>query len=119
MSLYRTGRIWRGKRCTTYLLVYGYYAKCLRENFLVQSNLRHRPSATSPERGYVSDHLHWNERKDGPWCFKDWDESILWGILDQQTEEVEDLKLFKTKAVTIFAVIQFAMAAIVFAQRFI
>ena len=34
-------------------------------------------------------------------------------------EEVEDLKLFKTKAVTIFAVIQFAMAAIVFAQRFI
>ena len=34
-------------------------------------------------------------------------------------EEVEDLKLFKTKAVTIFAVIQFAMVAIVFAQRFI
>ena len=34
-------------------------------------------------------------------------------------EEVEDLKLFKTKAVTIFAVIQFAMAAVVFAQRFI
>ena len=32
--------------------------------------------------------------------------------------EVEDLKLFKTKAVTIFAVVQFAMAAIVFAQRF-
>ncbi len=34
-------------------------------------------------------------------------------------EEVEDLKLFKTKAVTIFAVIQFAMAAVVFAQRFV
>ena len=33
--------------------------------------------------------------------------------------QVEELKLFKTKAVTIFAVIQFAMAAIVFAQRFI
>ena len=33
--------------------------------------------------------------------------------------QVEDLKLFKTKAVTIFAVVQFAMAAIVFAQRFI
>ncbi len=32
--------------------------------------------------------------------------------------EVEDLKLFKTKAVTIFAVVQFAMAAIVFLQRF-
>jgi uncharacterized coiled-coil DUF342 family protein len=34
-------------------------------------------------------------------------------------DEVEDLKLFKTKAVTIFAVVQFAMGAIVFAQRFI
>ena len=33
--------------------------------------------------------------------------------------QVEDLKLFKTKAVTIFAVVQFAMAAIVFAQRFL
>jgi predicted nuclease with TOPRIM domain len=32
--------------------------------------------------------------------------------------QVEDLKLFKTKAVTIFAVVQFAMAAIVFLQRF-
>ena len=32
--------------------------------------------------------------------------------------QVEELKLFKTKAVTIFAVVQFAMAAIVFAQRF-
>ncbi len=39
--------------------------------------------------------------------------------LEKLKEEVEDLKLFKTKAVTIFAVIQFAMAAIVFAQRFI
>ena len=39
--------------------------------------------------------------------------------LKELKEEVEDLKLFKTKAVTIFAVIQFAMAAIVFAQRFI
>ena len=33
--------------------------------------------------------------------------------------EVEELKLFRTKAVTIFAVIQFVMAAAVFAQRFI
>ena len=32
--------------------------------------------------------------------------------------EVEELKLFRTKAVTIFAVIQFVMAAVVFAQRF-
>jgi cyclopropane fatty-acyl-phospholipid synthase-like methyltransferase len=38
-------------------------------------------------------------------------------IKDLQVQ-VEDLKLFKTKAVTIFAVVQFAMAAIVFAQRF-
>tara|TARA_Y100000034_G_C6879369_1_gene402671 strand:- start:242 stop:565 length:324 start_codon:yes stop_codon:yes gene_type:complete len=34
-------------------------------------------------------------------------------------EEVEELKLFKTKAVTIFAVVQFAMGAIVFAMRFV
>ena len=39
--------------------------------------------------------------------------------LKELRDEVEDLKLFRTKAVTIFAVIQFAMAAIVFAQRFI
>ena len=32
--------------------------------------------------------------------------------------EVDDLKLFKTKAVTIFAVVQFAMAAIVFAEKY-
>jgi hypothetical protein len=34
-------------------------------------------------------------------------------------KEVEDLKLFKTKAVTIFAVVQFAMGAIVFAMKFL
>ena len=34
------------------------------------------------------------------------------------TKEVEELKLFKTKAITIFAVVQFAMAAIVFAMKF-
>jgi len=33
-------------------------------------------------------------------------------------QEVDELKLFKTKAVTIFAVVQFAMGAIVFAMRF-
>ena len=32
-------------------------------------------------------------------------------------DEVEELKLFKTKAVTIFAVIQFIMAVAVFAQK--
>lgn len=39
--------------------------------------------------------------------------------LEKLKIEVEDLKLFRTKAVTIFAVIQFIMAAVVFAQRFI
>ena len=39
--------------------------------------------------------------------------------LEKLKDEVEDLKLFRTKAVTIFAVIQFAMAVVVFAQRFI
>ena len=33
-------------------------------------------------------------------------------------KEVDELKQFKTKAVTIFAVVQFAMGAIVFAMRF-
>ena len=32
--------------------------------------------------------------------------------------EVEELKQFKTKAITIFAVVQFAMGAIVFAMKF-
>jgi hypothetical protein len=34
-------------------------------------------------------------------------------------KEVEGLKLFKTKAVTIFAVIQFAMALVLFLQKMI
>ena len=38
--------------------------------------------------------------------------------LRELIKEVEDLKHFKIKAITIFAVVQFAMAAIVFAQRF-
>jgi len=33
-------------------------------------------------------------------------------------KEVDELKQFKTKAITIFAVVQFAMGAIVFAMRF-
>ncbi len=32
-------------------------------------------------------------------------------------KEVEDLKLFKTKAVTIFAVVQFGMAAVIWALK--
>ena len=39
--------------------------------------------------------------------------------LQTALKEVEDLKMFKTKAVTIFAVVQFAMGAIVFAMKFI
>ena len=35
------------------------------------------------------------------------------------TKEVEELKLFKTKAITVFAVVQFAMAAIVFGMNFV
>ena len=38
--------------------------------------------------------------------------------LQQALREIEELKLFKTKAVTIFAVVQFAMGAIVFAMKF-
>jgi len=38
--------------------------------------------------------------------------------LKELHQEVNDLKLFKTKAITVFAVIQFAMAAFVFAERF-
>ena len=38
--------------------------------------------------------------------------------LQTALKEIEDLKLFKTKAVTVFAVVQFAMTAVVFAMRF-
>ena len=38
--------------------------------------------------------------------------------LQSALREIEDLKLFKTKAVTIFAVVQFAMGAVVFAMKF-
>jgi len=38
--------------------------------------------------------------------------------LAKLVQEVQDLNNFKTKAVTIFAVVQFAMGAIVFAMNF-
>ena len=38
--------------------------------------------------------------------------------LQALTKDVDDLKMFKTKAITIFAVVQFAMGAIVFAMKF-
>ena len=34
-------------------------------------------------------------------------------------DEVEELKQFKTKAITVFAVVQFAMGAILFAMKFV
>ena len=39
--------------------------------------------------------------------------------LAKLVQEVQDLNNFKTKAVTIFAVVQFAMGAILFALNFI
>ena len=39
--------------------------------------------------------------------------------LKELQDQVEDLKLFKTKAVTVFAVVQFIMAGIVLAEKFI
>jgi predicted nucleic acid-binding Zn-ribbon protein len=38
--------------------------------------------------------------------------------LKELTKEVEDLKLFKTKAVTVFAVVQFGMALWAWASKF-
>jgi len=37
--------------------------------------------------------------------------------LQNTIKEVEDLKLFKTKAVTVFAVVQFGMAAVMWALK--
>lgn len=38
--------------------------------------------------------------------------------LQTLTGDVDELKMFKTKAITVFAVVQFAMGAIVFAMKF-
>ncbi len=38
--------------------------------------------------------------------------------LKEMHDNVDELKAFKTQAITIFAVVQFAMAVVVFAQRF-
>mgnify|MGYP003664062382 CR=1 FL=1 len=45
------------------------------------------------------------------------DEVISPTQLSVMTKEVEDLKTFKTKAVTIFAVVQFGMAAMIWASK--
>lgn len=39
--------------------------------------------------------------------------------LQTLTKEVEELKMFKTKAVTVFAVVQFGMAFLAWAMKFI
>jgi len=39
--------------------------------------------------------------------------------LSTMVREVEDLKVFKTKAVTVFAVVQFAMAAFAWAMNYL
>jgi len=57
----------------------------------------------------VHDLMKWKQRVD---------EVASPSQLKNLQEEVEDLKLFKTKAVTIFAVVQFGMAVFVFLQRF-
>ena len=54
---------------------------------------------------------------------KEWkqriDEVVSPPQLSKLVKEVEELNNFKTKAVTIFAVVQFAMGAILFAMNFI
>ena len=45
------------------------------------------------------------------------DEVVSPPQLDKAMKEIEELRLFKTKAVTIFAVVQFAMAALVAASK--
>ena len=54
---------------------------------------------------------------------KEWkqriDEVVSPPQLEKLVKEVQDLNNFKTKAVTIFAVVQFAMGAIIFAMNFI
>ena len=47
------------------------------------------------------------------------DEVVSPSQMKYAMRELENLKTFKTKAVTIFAVIQFAMAAVLFTMNFI
>jgi predicted nuclease with TOPRIM domain len=62
------------------------------------------------------------EREDRVDDLKAWkekvDEVASPSQLGVMTKEVEELKLFKTKAVTVFAVVQFIMAIALFAQSF-
>lgn len=47
------------------------------------------------------------------------DEVVSPPQLERVVKEVEELKMFKTKAITIFAVVQFAMAAMVAVSKLI
>ena len=47
------------------------------------------------------------------------DEVVSPSLMKYAMRELENLRTFKTKAVTIFAVVQFAMGAIIFAMNFI
>ena len=62
-------------------------------------------------------------QKDNVTELKDWkqrvDEVCSPSQLKDLKKEVEELRLFKTKAITIFAVVQFGMAIAVFVQNFI
>ena len=61
------------------------------------------------------------EREDRVDELRNWKEKIdeVTSPTQLQTlvKDVEDMKLFKTKAITIFAVVQFAMAAVVWAIK--
>ena len=54
---------------------------------------------------------------------RDWkdkiDDVVSPSQLKENVKTIEDLKLFKTKAITVFAVVQFLMAAAVALSRFI
>jgi len=62
------------------------------------------------------------EREDRVDDIKAWKEKIDEVVsptqLQVMSKEVEDLKLFKTKAITVFAVVQFGMAFFAWAMKF-
>ena len=72
--------------------------------------LRGEVSIIHEKENQVKELKAWKERID---------EVVSPTQLKKMSEEIEDLKAFKTKAITVFAVVQFAMAAIVFIQKFI
>ena len=74
------------------------------------NNMRHEITEIRAREDKVQELVAWKNRID---------EVASPTQIEKLKEEVEDLKMFRTKAVTIFAVIQFLMAAVVFAQRFI